>query len=83
MLRTLLFSLSTALLLMSQAPAQQSNTTVLATSSIEGIVVQLGTTNPISGADVEWSRFEGTPRAPMDPAVATALAQALQGCGLE
>jgi len=66
---------------MSQGPAQQSNTTALTTASIEGIVIQLGTTNPIVGADVELSRVEGTPRAPMDPAVVTAFAQALQGNG--
>jgi hypothetical protein len=81
MLRTLLTSLSTILLLMSQAPAQQSNATVLATASIEGVVFHLGTTNPIAGADVELSRVEGTPRAPMDPVVANLFVQALQGVG--
>src|SRR5439155_14114122 len=43
--------------------------------------MQSGTTNPISGADVELSRVEGTSKAPMDPAISSAFAQALQGSG--
>ena len=78
MVRTLL---SAVLVLLAQAPSQQSNAPVLATASIEGIVVQQGTTNSIAGADVELSRVEGTPKAPMDPAVSNAFAQVIQGGG--
>ena len=37
------------------------------TASIEGIVLKLGTTDPISGADVELTRVEGTTAAPLPP----------------
>ena len=38
-----------------------------ATASIEGIVVGLGTTQPVAGADVELTRLEGAPNAPLSP----------------
>jgi hypothetical protein len=52
-----------------------------ATGSIEGIVVRLGTTTPIAGADVELSRVEGTAAAPLPPGAAEVFATALTIAG--
>src|SRR4030095_11023309 len=52
-----------------------------ATASVEGIVVRLGTTDPVAGADVDWTRVEGTPAAPLPPGAAEVLARALIGGG--
>ena len=54
---------------------------VPATGSVEGIVVRLGTTDPIAGADVELTRVEGTAAAPLPPGAAEVLARALVGGG--
>lgn len=52
-----------------------------ATGSVEGIVVRLGTTTPIAGADVELSRVEGTASTPLPPGAAEVFATALTGTG--
>src|SRR5262245_28744158 len=52
-----------------------------ATASLEGAVVKVGTNEPISGVDVELSRVEGTPRAPVSPNAMAAFANALSGGG--
>jgi hypothetical protein len=52
-----------------------------ATASLEGVVVKMGTNEPIGGVDVELSRVEGTPRAPVAPAVMAAFNNALSGGG--
>ncbi|HET9217509.1 MAG TPA: hypothetical protein VFR18_11040, partial [Terriglobia bacterium] len=48
-------------------PTAQTNQPVVATASIEGMVVRIGTSEPLAGADVELTRMEGTPAAPMTP----------------
>ena len=51
------------------------------TASVEGIVVKLGTAEPIAGVDVELTRVEGTTAAPLPPGAAEVLARALVGGG--
>ena len=60
--------------LVSTAAAQQP---VAMPSSIEGIVVRIGTNEPIAGADLELSRVEGTSAAPLNRGVAEAFASIL------
>jgi len=60
--------------LVSTAGAQQP---VAMPSSIEGIVVRIGTNEPIAGADLELSRVEGTSAAPLNRGVAEAFASIL------
>lgn len=45
----------------------------LSTASIEGVIVKLGTNEPIPGADLELIRREGTADAPLFPGFAEAL----------
>jgi hypothetical protein len=52
-----------------------------ATASLEGVVVKVGTNEPIPGVDVELSRVEGTARSPVLPNVMDAFANALSGGG--
>jgi hypothetical protein len=52
---------------------------VVATASIEGVVVQAGTNTPISGVDVELSRVEGTAAAPAFPGSSEAFAGIISG----
>jgi hypothetical protein len=68
--------------LFSQVAAPPSSPqTAVATASIEGVVLKLGTSEPIAGADVELTRVEGTARAPLPPGAAEVLARALVGGG--
>jgi hypothetical protein len=53
----------------------------VATASIEGVVVQAGTTTPIPGVDVELSRVEGTAAAPAAPGSSEAFAAIIAGTG--
>ena len=62
-------------------PNTQTNQPVVATASIEGMVVRLGTREPIAGADVELTRMEGTPAAPMTPQAMQYVSTVLQGGG--
>ena len=57
--------------------AQQTQAT--ASGSIEGIVIKQGSSEPVSGADVELTRFSGTPAAPVSPAAAAAYAAIMNG----
>ena len=52
-----------------------------ATGSVEGVVVRLGSTEPIAGVDVELTRVEGTQAAPLPPGAAEVLATMLVGSG--
>jgi hypothetical protein len=52
-----------------------------ATASVEGVVVRLGTNEPIADADVELTRVEGTEASPLAPGAAEVLARALVGGG--
>jgi beta-lactamase regulating signal transducer with metallopeptidase domain len=52
-----------------------------ALSSIEGIVVKRGTSEPIAGVDLELDRVEGTPAAPLGRGVAEAFASILFSTG--
>ena len=63
------------------APSQQPAQPVIATASIEGIVVRLGTTEALSGVDVELTRVEGTTAAPLTPQATQYLSTVLQGAG--
>jgi hypothetical protein len=63
--------------LLTQIASSQDRPQPAATASIEGIVVKLGTTEPISGADVELTRVEGTAAAPLPPGAAEVIAGAL------
>jgi hypothetical protein len=65
------------LALLSQVASSQNRPQAPATASIEGIVVKLGTNEPIAGADVELTRVEGTAAAPLPPGAAEVLARAL------
>jgi hypothetical protein len=60
-----------------QQPAQP----VVATASLEGIVVKQGTSEPVVGADVELTRVEGTAAAPMTPQATQYVSTVLQGGG--
>ena len=51
----------------------------LATAYIEGVVVKLGTNEPISGVDLELSRVEGTAAAPLSPGAGEMFAAILGG----
>ena len=64
----------------SQQPAQPAQP-VVATASIEGTVFRLGTNEPLSGADVELTRVEGTAAAPMTPQATQYVSTMLQGGG--
>src|SRR5215471_12082242 len=66
------------LVLVQVAPSAQ---TPPATASIEGVVVRLGTTEPVAGVDVELTREEGTAAAPLPPGAAEVLASMLLGSG--
>jgi hypothetical protein len=59
--------------------AQSSTPQVTATASIEGVVVRVGTNDPIADADLELSRIEGTAAAPLNPAPAELFAAVLFG----
>lgn len=72
-----LFALLT--LLFQQTQPQQPEPP--ATASLEGVVVKMGTNEPIAGVDVELSRVEGTPRAPVANNVMDAFNNALSGGG--
>jgi len=79
-------SLVMMLVLFAQGPVPQPNQqpaiqTAVATASIEGIVVKLGTSEPVAGADVELTRVEGTPAAPMTPQATQYVSTMLQGGG--
>jgi hypothetical protein len=63
------------------APSQQPAQPVIATASLEGIVFKLGTTEAISGADVELTRVEGTTASPLTPQATQYLSTVLQGGG--
>lgn len=65
------------LVLLQTAPLPQAP----AAGSVEGIVVRLGTTDPIAGVDVELSRVEGTAAAPLPRGAAEVFATALVGAG--
>ena len=67
------------LALVSLAHAQSSTPQVTATASIEGVVVRIGTNEPIADADLELSRIEGTPAAPLNPGAAELFAAVLFG----
>ena len=54
------------------ARVQQPSTPALA--SIEGIVVEMGTNQPIADAAVELTRLQGTPSSPLNPGAAEAFA---------
>jgi hypothetical protein len=74
------------LALLVQVPAPQSNQQsatrpVVATASLEGIVMKLGTGEPVAGADVELTRVEGTADAPMTPQATQYVSTMLQGGG--
>jgi hypothetical protein len=62
-----------ALLLQNAAPQPPGLQT--GTASLEGIVVKLGTNDPISGADVELTLQPGGPLAPSGPVQPNQLAQ--------
>ena len=78
------FPLGVLLTLFAQgpAPSQQPAQPVIATASIEGSVVRLGTTEALSGVDVELTRVEGTTAAPLTPQATQYLSTVLQGGGL-
>jgi len=59
--------------------AQSSTPQVTATASIEGVVVKVGTNEPIADADLELSRIEGTTDAPLNPGAAELFAAVLFG----
>jgi uncharacterized protein (DUF2141 family) len=67
------------LALVGLAHAQSSTPQVTATASIEGVVVKIGTNEPIADADLELSRIEGTPAAPLNPGAAELFAAVLFG----
>jgi hypothetical protein len=72
-----LLRIALVLMLAQAAPLPQ----IPATGSVEGIVVRLGTMDPIASADVELTRVEGTAAAPLSPGAAEVLARALVGGG--
>ena len=61
------------------AHAQSSTSQVTATASIEGVVVKIGSNEPIADADLELSRIEGTTAAPLNPGAAELFAAVLFG----
>src|SRR6185503_17671338 len=65
------FPLGLLLVVLGQAPQStqpsQPARPVVATASIEGVVVRSGTDEAIAGVDVELTRVEGTAAAPMTP----------------
>jgi hypothetical protein len=73
------------LVLLAQVPAppsnQQAQPPAVATATIEGIVVRLGTNEPVWGADVELTRVEGTATAPMTPQAIQFVSTVLSGGG--
>jgi protocatechuate 3,4-dioxygenase beta subunit len=77
MSRMNLLRIAILLVLAQPAPLPQAP----ATGSVEGVVVRLGTNTPITGADVELSRVEGTSAAPLPPGAAEVFARALVGPG--
>jgi hypothetical protein len=70
-----LVALGLFVLIASQSRSQD----VVATASLEGVVVQQGTNTPIAGVDVELSRVEGTAAAPMSPGAQDAFIAVLSG----
>jgi Tetratricopeptide repeat/WD40-like Beta Propeller Repeat len=50
-------------------------------ASIEGVVVNLGSSEPLAEVDVELTRLEGTSSAPLAPGAAAAYAQAFNSGG--
>src|SRR5689334_9149779 len=54
--------------------AKTSRSQAPTTASIQGVVVKLGTNEPVAGAGVELTRLEGTPSAPLNPGAAQAFA---------
>jgi hypothetical protein len=82
----MMISLGVVVAMMVQGPSPQPNSQttnqpVVATASIEGMVVRLGTSEPVAGADVELTRMEGTPGAPMTPQAIQYVSTVLQGGG--
>jgi hypothetical protein len=71
--------IATLLALAGLAHAQSSTPQVTATASIEGVVVKIGTNEPIADADLELSRIEGTAAAPLNPGAAELFAAVLFG----
>jgi hypothetical protein len=47
------------------AAQQQARTQIAHTAAIEGVVVKMGTNEPITGVDIELVRMEGTPEVPL------------------
>src|SRR5688572_24890431 len=64
-----------------QSNPQSNSQPVVATASIEGIVVKNGSSEPLVGVDVELTRVEGTPAAPMTPQAIQYASTVLQGGG--
>jgi len=63
----------TAGLVRLQGAPVQSQQTVDRRGTMEGVVVQWGTNEPIAGADVELTRLEGTTAAPLNPGAVEAF----------
>src|SRR5688572_8993510 len=62
-------------------PPSNTPPPAVATASIEGIVIRMGSNDPVAGADVELTRVEGTPSAPMTPQAIQYVSTVLQGGG--
>jgi hypothetical protein len=73
-----LVTLTVLISIVSTAAAQQP----VSLASIEGIVVQTGSNEPIAGADLELSRVEGTSAAPLNRGVAEAFTAILYNTNL-
>jgi hypothetical protein len=69
-----LLPVALALCLSASAAAQTQRPQASSTASIEGTLVRLGTNEPVSGADIELTRLEGSSTAPLAPQAAEAYA---------
>jgi hypothetical protein len=73
--------LSAALIRFSAPAIIAGQAPVVTTASIEGVVVEKGSNTVLSNVDLELSRVEGTPAAPLSPAAADTFTSILNSTG--